>query len=168
MRFLFNLDFRLQVTVEAFMNCCLKLENESGRYEEGQADPSLWVQRPAKQRWGETCVQNCRLQEQNDGGSTLTSSKQKEFGMQPSTLLFKESIRILNMQIAKTHYHLGTWCQGKKIQRQWSYQKKNKARKSNDSDLIKKICSKIFIIAQALHNNWFHVTSVAFFSNRNW
>jgi hypothetical protein len=45
--------------------------------------------------------------------------------------------------------------------------KKIKARKSNDSDLIKKICSKIFIIAQALHNNWFHVTSVAFFSNRN-
>ncbi|KAJ6305863.1 hypothetical protein OIU78_021231 [Salix suchowensis] len=28
MRFLFNLDFRLQVTAEAFLNCCVKLGNE--------------------------------------------------------------------------------------------------------------------------------------------
>ncbi|KAB5556261.1 hypothetical protein DKX38_007170 [Salix brachista] len=28
MRFLFNLDFRLHVTAEAFMNCCVKLGNE--------------------------------------------------------------------------------------------------------------------------------------------
>lgn len=50
MRFLFNLDFRLQVTAEAFMNCCLKLENESCGYRDGQAGPSLRVQRQAKQR----------------------------------------------------------------------------------------------------------------------
>lgn len=51
MKFLFNLDFRLHVTAEVFMNCCLKLENESGKYQNGQADPSLWPRRrPARQR----------------------------------------------------------------------------------------------------------------------
>ncbi|KAF9681605.1 hypothetical protein SADUNF_Sadunf05G0019200 [Salix dunnii] len=63
MRFLFNLDFRLQVTAEAFLNCCVKLGNESGRYTDG------------------------RLQEQDQGESTHPSSKQEELGMKPSTLL---------------------------------------------------------------------------------
>ncbi|KAG6751623.1 hypothetical protein POTOM_043820 [Populus tomentosa] len=51
MKFLFNLDFRLHVTAEVFMNCCLKLQNESGEYQNVQANPSSWPRRrPARQR----------------------------------------------------------------------------------------------------------------------
>ncbi|KAF9669969.1 hypothetical protein SADUNF_Sadunf13G0019800 [Salix dunnii] len=51
MKFLFSLDFRLHVTAEAFMNCCLKLENEGGKHQNGDADPRLWPRRrPARQR----------------------------------------------------------------------------------------------------------------------
>uniref|UniRef100_A0A6N2M892 Cyclin n=1 Tax=Salix viminalis TaxID=40686 RepID=A0A6N2M892_SALVM len=42
MKFLFSLDFSLYVTTEVFMNCCLKLENEGGKY---HADPRLWPRR---------------------------------------------------------------------------------------------------------------------------
>ncbi|KAJ6694303.1 hypothetical protein OIU85_005029 [Salix viminalis] len=51
MKFLFSLDFSLYVTTEVFMNCCLKLENEGGKYQNGDADPRLWPRRrPARQR----------------------------------------------------------------------------------------------------------------------